>query len=121
MLIFMLVLQGCEEKDFYSSKANDEQELYSKKREIEKMAESVSCENSTGWKFTVMGVKSCGGAAGYIAYSNQLDEVLFLKKVALYNQKQNAFLVKWGMMSDCSIALEPKSVTCVDGKPKFVY
>lgn len=118
-LLFTFV--ACEKEDFYNTKSDDLQEMSSLRKEIDKLSEQVACENGVDWKFTAIGAKGCGGAAGYIAYSTKIDEALFLKKVALYNQKQKAFNVKWNIISDCAVPAPPKSIDCVSGKPKFVY
>lgn len=119
--IMVLTFAGCEEKDFSSSKESDEQEMSSLRREIDKMSEQVNCDNGADWKFTGIGSKACGGLTGYVAYSTKIDETLFLKKVAMFNQKQKAFNVKWNLMSDCLAPNPPKSIECINGKPKLVY
>lgn len=119
--ILILSFASCEEKDFSSSKEKDELEMSNLRREIDKMSNQVSCENPADWKFVAIGSKPCGGANGYITYSNKIDEALFLEKVAMFNQKQQAFNVKWNLISDCMALLPPKSIECVNGKPKLVY
>lgn len=112
---------GCEEKDFSSSRQDDELEMSNLRKEIDKMSEQISCDNSVDWKFTGIGSKACGGVVGYVAYSTKIDETLFLQKVAMFNQKQKAFNVKWNLISDCMAPVSPKSVECNNGKPQFVY
>ncbi|TCC88159.1 hypothetical protein EZ428_20775 [Pedobacter frigiditerrae] len=118
---FCLLFIACEEKDLYSSKSEDEIEMSSLKIEIDKMSSQVSCDQAIDWKFVTIGSKACGGASGYVAYSVKIDEKLFLDKVDLYTQKQKAFNIKWGVVSDCSLIMPPKAVECINGKPKFVY
>lgn len=124
-LIFVACLlfsfAACEEKDFSGWREKNELEMSNLRKEIEKMSNQVSCENPADWKFVAIGSKPCGGAAGYIAYSNKINEALFLEKVAIFNQKQQAFNVKWNLISDCMALLPPKSIDCVNGKPKLVY
>lgn len=122
-LIFslFLLLIGCEEKDFQNTRFDDEQEMSILKNEIDKLSTQLSCDQAVDWKIAAIGSKACGGASGYIAYSVKVDEKLFLEKVTLYTQKQKAFNVKWGIVSDCSLIMPPKAVECVNGKPKFVY
>lgn len=112
---------GCEEKDFYNTREEDQQEMNILKKEIDKMANQFSCDLATEWRFIAIGTKTCGGAGAYIAYSTKIDEAIFLKKVAFYTQKQNAFNVKWGYISNCALVVVPKSVECNNGKPNFVY
>ena len=123
-ILFVLLLfscVACEEKDFYSTLEDDQAEMSSLRKEIDKLAGQLSCSDASDWKFTAIGVKACGGPTGYVAYSTKIDEALLLKKVALYTQKQKAFNVKWGASSDCMFLSPPKSISCVGGKPEFVY
>ncbi|MES2650297.1 MAG: hypothetical protein V4663_01085 [Bacteroidota bacterium] len=119
LLVFSFA--GCKLDDVSDTKDHELQELSSLKIEIDKLSEQVNCDNAADWKFTAIGAKACGGPTGYVAYSNKIDEVLFLKKVALYTEKQKAFNVKWNIASDCSLPTLPKSIDCISGKPKFVY
>jgi hypothetical protein len=119
--ILVFSFTSCEKEDFYNTREEDQEEMSVLKREIDKLAGQFSCENASEWKFTPIGTKACGGAGAYIAYSTKIDEAAFLKKVALYTQKQNALNVKWGYISDCALVVAPKSVECVNGKPQFVY
>lgn len=89
--------------------------------EIQNLAYSVSCSNSSNWLFTAYGAKACGGPQGYISYSNQIDTVAFLQKVEIYTQAEKDFNYKWGIISDCSVTNTPKSIECVNGYPKFNY
>ncbi|KQM78564.1 hypothetical protein ASE74_13770 [Pedobacter sp. Leaf216] len=89
--------------------------------DIQKMANQYSCQNAGEWKFIAIGSKPCGGASGYIAYSVKIDESSFLKKVEQFTQLQAEYNKKNGMYSDCSLVIQPKSVICENGKPKFTY
>lgn len=86
---------------------------------IKATAESVVCENAEDWKFTPYGSKACGGPQGYIAYSNQIDEIAFFESVALYTQAEAAFNIKWGVVSTCDVPIPPQSISCLDGKAVF--
>lgn len=88
---------------------------------INTIAESESCEKAKDWKFTAIGHKSCGGAAGYIAYPKKIDETDFLEKVRKYTQAQREFNIKWSIPSTCEIRSEPKSISCVDGKAMLQF
>lgn len=119
-ILIIFSFTGCEVKDFNITIEEDQQEMSILKKEIDKMSNQFSCNNAIDWKFVAIGTKSCGGAGAYISFSIKIDEATFLKKVALYTQKQNAFNIKWGYISDCALVVTPKSVECVNGKPKFV-
>lgn len=121
LAFLFLATIGCEKEDFYNTQLEDSEELGVLKKEIDKLANQFSCDNASEWKFVSIGTKTCGGVGAYIAYSIKIDETAFLKKVALYTQKQNALNVKWGYISNCAFVMLPKSVECVNGKPHFVY
>ncbi|MBB2147035.1 hypothetical protein GM921_16140 [Pedobacter sp. LMG 31464] len=121
VVYIFLLISGCEEKDLYNARSEDEQEMRVLKNEIDKMSNQLICDQAVDWKFVAIGSKACGGASGYVVYSVKIDEKSFLEKVALYTQKQKAFNVKWGVISDCSLVMQPIGVECINGKPKFVY
>jgi hypothetical protein len=89
--------------------------------EIQNLSYSVSCLNANGWLFTAYGSKACGGSQGYIAYSSEIDTVIFLQKTASYTQLEKNFNIKWGVLSDCSLPNTPISVACQNGFPIFIY
>ena len=99
----------------------DSSELDRLYKDIEKSAQQFTCENAGEWKFTAIGSKACGGASGYIAYSVKIDESTFLKKVEQFTKLQADYNQKWGGYSDCALIIQPKGVTCDNGKPKFTY
>ena len=89
--------------------------------EIQTLSNSISCANSTDWLFTAYGAKACGGPQGYIAYSSQIDTFSFLQKVESYTQLENDYNIKYGIISNCSLAAEPVNVECENGFPTFKY
>ena len=89
--------------------------------EISTIAYSVSCTDSSNWNFTAYGAKACGGPQGYIAYSNEIDVTAFLEKIAIYTQAEKEYNFNYGVVSDCSVPIEPKSVTCSNGYPILNY
>ena len=96
------------------------EEIEQLEQEILALSESVSCTNSSEWKFTAMGSKACGGPTRYIAFHQSLESKFmdlvnqYTKLQAEYNQKNNVF-------SDCMFVSPPKSVTCEAGKAILVY
>ena len=99
----------------------EHQKLMVSFNEISTIAYSVSCTNSSNWNFTAYGAKACGGPQGYIAYSNEIDVTAFLEKIAIYTQAEKEYNFKYGVVSDCSVPIEPKSVTCSNGYPILNY
>lgn len=99
----------------------DHQNLMNLFNEIQQMAESISCTDAINWNFTAYGSKACGGPQGYIAYSNTIDTVSFLNKVAVYTKLENDYNIKWGIISTCDITPQPVAVECQNGVPVLKY
>lgn len=119
--IFVLCLSLISCVDSGTSVEEERQVLDEMRTEIETIANSEACINASDWLFTAIGAKACGGAAGYIAYSNKIDVDLFLNLVAAYTAAEKKFNKKWGIISDCSIVMPPTGINCEDGKPVFYY
>lgn len=103
-----------------------EQEIDHKKlmdlyNEIYNLSISVSCTNADDWTLTAYGAKACGGPQGYIAYSNQINTDTFLQKVEAYNEAENAYNIKWDIVSTCDVPQQPKEVECQYGFPLLTY
>jgi hypothetical protein len=89
--------------------------------EIVGMTSQISCSEANQWQFAPYGSKPCGGPQGYLAYSNNINVTSFLNKVTDYTEKDDAFNVKWGIMSDCTVAMAPEELICHDGVPIILY
>lgn len=90
-------------------------------KQIVGLSESSPCISAGEWSFTAIGDKPCGGAAGYIAYSSQIDTMAFLASVETYNVAHRKYNVDNGIVSDCSVVQKPEGVRCHDEKPVLVY
>jgi len=93
--------------------------------EIKKMAENETCENTDDWKFTGVGSTCCGPEV-YIAYSNKIDEKVFLENVEAYTNARKNFDIKWDLLGicdliDCKSEPVPKSINCENGKAVLTY
>ena len=122
ILFAILIIVSCKESNLLvSTKDADEKELKVLLNEIEKMSDGITCTNASDWRFVPIGSKPCGGATHFVLYSVKINTSLFLQKVENYTQKQKAFNVKYQVSSDCSTIVAPKSVSCVNEKPKLVY
>jgi len=120
----LLLAFACEDSTGITDKTKreeDEQFLELLHKEIVAHSESVTCTEAEEWTFVAIGAKACGGPTGYIAYSTQINEELFLEKVAYFTEQQKKFNTKWGIFSTCDVPAEPTGVSCADGKPIFVY
>ena len=103
-----------------SSKSYDEELLKILSDAVYKASESEFCQRGDVFVIAGIGVKSCGGPAGYIAYKKS-NEHCFLKLLNYYNQQAQLYIVKYQIASNCAVEPEPKSVECRDGKPVLVY
>jgi hypothetical protein len=120
IVLIMSLMWACTDRGEPRQDA-DQTELEQLYKDIEKSAQQFTCENAGDWKFTAIGSKACGGASSYIAYSVKIDESSFLKKVEQFTKLQADYNKKYGVFSDCSLVIQPKGVTCDNGKPKFTY
>lgn len=107
--------------DKETTQAQDAKALEKIFAEIETMAKSKACNDSSQWMYTNYGAKACGGPVGYIAFPTNIDLAKFYKKVEKHRSAQKSYNAKWGIMSDCSIPQEPNGVACEDGKPVLIY
>ncbi|NII81877.1 MULTISPECIES: hypothetical protein [unclassified Pedobacter] len=120
VVLIMSLMLACKDRNEPILNA-DQSELDRLYKDIEKSAQQFTCENAGEWKFTAIGSKACGGASSYIAYSVKIDESTFLKKVEQFTKLQADYNQKYGVYSDCALVIQPKGVTCDNGKPKFTY
>ncbi|CAH0146097.1 hypothetical protein SRABI27_00413 [Pedobacter sp. Bi27] len=120
IVLIISLMWACKDRED-SMRNVDSSELDRLYKDIEKSAQQFTCENAGEWKFTAIGSKACGGASGYIAYSVKIDESTFLKKVEQFTKLQADYNQKYGVYSDCALVIQPKGVTCDNGKPKFTY
>src|ERR1700749_1874849 len=86
-IIALLFMASCKDNQD-SLKNEDQKKLTTLYADIQKMPQSFNCENANDWRFTAIGSKACGGAAGYIAYSVKMDTTAFLQKVRSYTAQQ---------------------------------
>lgn len=119
----LLGMLSCTKEEAVIALTQEEEakELQVLRSEIETKAQSISCTDAGDWTFTMIGEKACGGPTNYIAYSTQLDTVAFFASINKYTEAENVFNKKWGVFSDCSLEIAPKSVSCKEGKPVFIY
>ena len=90
-------------------------ELEKRYAEIKSMIGEAKASDVQQCRKVAFGYKACGGPQSYLIYSVQgLDEAALLQKVSQYNALSEAEAHRLGLMSDCSMVLEP-SVTLVGG------
>lgn len=83
-------------------------ELQQRYADIKTMIGDAKASDVQQCRKVAFGYKACGGPASYLIYSVQgLDEAELLQKVAEYNALAQAEAKRLGLMSDCSMVLEP--------------
>jgi len=116
-----LMVAACEKQAMVGSPELESIRLENLYRELDSLAGLYPCEDSGEWRFTAVGEKACGGPAGYLAYSTELDTVSFLDKVARYTDLQREYNVKWDVVSDCMFLTPPTGISCEGGEAKLVW
>jgi len=120
-LLVALFSLGCKKDAGPFLRGRQQKEIDNLKAEIQKMAGSLSCENSADWKFVTLKEGPCMEPL-YIAYSTKGNEASILEKTELHNKKQREFNARYNKEIMCTLIgyMPPSRVECVDGKPKFV-
>ncbi|WP_298237108.1 hypothetical protein [uncultured Algibacter sp.] len=108
----LLVSTQCDDDIDLPTQEVEHQELTMLKTEIENLASSSVCNETSECKFSAFGSKPCGGPWSYIIYSTSIDTDKLEALIENYNNKEDAFNTKWGIVSDCSLAQLPSSVEC---------
>ena len=88
--------------------------------QIKSIASSTSCTDASQWTFYAIGSKACGGPEGYIAFPKNIASTL-IPRIDAYTQSRKDFDQRWNAYSNCSFALAPSKVDCVNGKAELVY
>lgn len=114
ILAFLVI--NCDDSGDISSQEADKAVIDSLYVEIKSMADASSCSEEFSCYSVGIGAKPCGGFWEYIVYSNSIDVVSFLGKIETLNELEKAYNEKYMILSDCSIAMPPSSMNCVDGK-----
>lgn len=90
-------------------------ELQRRHAEIKALIGEAKASDVQQCRKVAFGYKACGGPESYLIYSVEgLDEAALLQKVSEYNALSEAETHRLGLISDCSMALEP-SVRLVGG------
>ncbi len=122
LFIFLTFLAvDCSNKDIIADQDLEKKALEKLALEIKSMADKSLCSDKYVCDYIGFGSKPCGGNWEYLVYSSSIDVNGFLKKVKLYNELEKQYNTKYGIASDCMMAMPPDSTTCEDGKCKAVY
>lgn len=90
-------------------------ELNNLKSEIEQLVTTGNCTETNDCDYIAFGSKPCGGPWSYLIYSTSIDVELLLQKVEFYNNKEQAYNLKWSVISDCAFVLPPTTINCENG------
>ncbi|MEP5340172.1 MAG: hypothetical protein ABJL44_11300 [Algibacter sp.] len=125
-LIFIVCLSlvafQCDEDDITPLTQEEEQTaLNILKSEIENLADTSICNDTTECQFIGLGSKPCGGPWSYLTYSTSIDTEKLESLVDTYNQKEKDFNTTWRIASDCALVNPPTSVQCENNICVAVY
>ena len=104
-----------------SEQEKDHRALMELFNEISELSYSKTCTNANDWNYTPYGSKACGGPQGFLPYSNKIDTVSFLAKIDAYTKAEEAYNIKWGVISTCEAILAPDAIECSNGYPVLTY
>ena len=119
-IALLAIVFGCTHNTEFT-KEEDLAELTALQEEIELLVDSGVCSENSDCNYIAFGSKACGGPKTYLVFSTSINVELLQQKVATYNELENDFNKKWGIISDCSVVLPPTSVACINGKCVAVY
>lgn len=120
-LMMVIAIAACEKQLMPGNPEEESLQLQALYKEIDSLADLYLCADVEEWQFIAIGDKPCGGPAGYIAYSSQLNTADFLNKVETYTNLQREYNIKWDVISDCTYITPPSYVICEAGKAKLIW
>ena len=86
------------------------------RQSIAQQVGTPSCSSSAVCRALPLGSKPCGGPRQYLVYSLSVtDSARLAADAARYNQAEAERNRERGLMSDCSMLIEPR-VSCVSGR-----
>jgi len=118
---FLSISFSCGDDNTKLSQDGERTQLNDLKTEIEKLASTSVCDDNNTCKYLGLGSKPCGGPWEYLIYSTSIDTEKLEQLVKNYNQKEKAFNIKWGAISDCAVANPPSSIKCENNICIAVY
>jgi hypothetical protein len=87
---------------------------------LKTLSKSIDCSDPEEWQIALVGSKACGGNQTALPYHNSI-ETSFLAAVDDYTAQQRAFIIAYGIVSDCTIAPVPDRIVCEDGNAVLKY
>jgi hypothetical protein len=122
IIALALVLQSfqCSKSDKKNSNEVTAEQLKTKKQEIVDYINSVSCSETEGCNSIAFGTKPCGGPREYLLFPNNVNLSQLEKLVHFYNDLDSKYNIQTNAVSDCSLALPPTDVSCINGVCKVI-
>lgn len=114
LLLLGIFLSSSCKKD--TTRNNEQKELQQLMVKIKALAATSKCGDNIETLRIAVGEKACGGPKIYVPYTNSIDVNELTSLVDKYTSLEKAFNKKWNVVSDCALAMPPKSVTCQNGK-----
>lgn len=111
MILSVLIL-SCSDK----SMKDTESELALKRSAIIELANSGDCLSDSSCRMMGWGSKPCGGPEGYLVYATSIDTIRLVTLVQEYNDLEGRYNKEMSLISDCSIAIPPDSLSCLNEK-----
>lgn len=87
--------------------------------EIQTLAASKPCTDTSEWRITPVGSKSCGGPATYIAYHISVESEI-IPMIQDYTRRQAHYNMEAGILSDCALVPQPSGIRCENGQAVLV-
>lgn len=113
LILTLMLFISCISDDSNTATYESElSELNLLKDQIEALASTSACNESSDCEFIAFGSKPCGGPWSYLVYSTSIDTDQLENLIEDYNQKETVFNLKWDVVSDCSLAIPPTSINC---------
>ena len=114
LLLFIGSVSSCDQvvDDQEISAKNLEKQL----SEIHVIINAENCSGTNQCKFLAYGKKACGGPQGHLLFSNQVNVEALTQMVEEYNNAEDSYNKKFGIISDCMYATPPAKLECVNGK-----
>jgi hypothetical protein len=113
LLLGIFLTSSCK-KD--TARNNEQKELQQLMVKIKALAATSKCGDNIEMLSIAVGEKACGGPKIYVPYTNSIDVNELTSLAAKYTSLEKTFNKKWNVVSDCALAMPPKSVTCQNGK-----
>lgn len=119
-LSLVLNLVSCASSNDTSNQMAERMALFDEKAAIQEMVFNAECTDESECKFIGFGSKPCGGPWFYLVYNSSIEAEV-IERVEAYNKQEAEFNEKYGISSDCSVALPPDRIECKNGKCIPVY